>query len=53
MVLGRCWLIDPVKGFVEVIPQGGSLRLTKDDDDLHSQELSFTAASPDKAAHNL
>ncbi len=53
MVLGRCWLIDPVKGFVEVIPQGGSLRLTKDDDDLHALELSFTAASPDKAAHNL
>ena len=53
VLLGRCWLIDPVKGFVEVLPDGGSLSLTKDDDDLHALELSFTAASPDKAAHNL
>ena len=52
--LGRCWLIDDTQGrFLEVLPAGGTIRLTKDDDDLHAVEFSFTAASPDRGAHNL
>lgn len=52
--MGRVWLIDQTYNrFIELLPSGGSLRLTKDDDDLHALEASFTVASPDRGAHRL
>ena len=52
VMLGRCWIVDRLTSrFLEVIPSG-TLRLTRDDDDLHALQFTFTAASPDRAAHH-
>jgi hypothetical protein len=54
LTVGRTWIVDQLHNrFIEVLPNTGTLRLTKDDDDLHALELSFTSATPDRNAHNL
>lgn len=54
LVNGRTWIIDTRNNrYIEVLPAGGSVSLTTDDDDLHAMEITFTAASPDRNAHYL